>query len=316
MTQVTGGGQRTGSAFHVRTSTIDTTATAAGHLPARHRRARVDGVAVTDVTFRATSTIECEDIGTRYYVHLPLTGRLVSRHRGVDLTAAHGIAAVYQPGGGSFRGRWTAGCRSLCVEFEPAAVESALAKLLCDEPRPVTFGSAMNTLHGPARTWVRQLLWLSGQPTSPGSLLSQPLVARPLAESVVNGFLLAATHSHTDALAARTAPARPAVVRAAIDLMEADPSAPITVSMLAEHCGVGVRGLQHGFRRHVGMSPLEYLRDVRLRRAHEDLRAADPAAENVASIARRWGFGHPGRFAAAHQAKYGQTPLRTLRATT
>jgi AraC-like DNA-binding protein len=313
--QVLGAVRHSRSALHVRTSTLDSTKTAAGHLPSRLRYAQVGAVAVSDVTFRATSTVECDDVGSRYYVHLPLSGRLESRHRGVDLTATPGIAAVYRPEGGSFLGRWTAGCRALCVELDRASVDSALAKLLDDEPSRATFGLAMNTAHGFARTWVSLLFSLSGQMTAAGSLLSHPLVAAPLAESVVNGFLLATTHSYSEALAVRTAPARPVMVRAAIDLMEADPQAPITVSMLAERCGVSVRGLQHGFARHVGMSPLAYLRDVRLRRAHEDLRTADPVADTVASIAQRWGFGHLSRFAAAHEAKYGQTPLRTLRAT-
>ena len=55
-----------------------------------------------------------------------------------------------------------------------------------------------------------------------------------------------------------------------------------------------------------GMSPIAYLRVVRLRRAHWDLRAADPSHDSVASIARRWGFAHLGRFAAAHKNMYGQ----------
>ena len=67
------------------------------------------------------------------------------------------------------------------------------------------------------------------------------------------------------------------------------------------------------FQRHVGMSPMAYLRDARLRRADAGLRAA-AAGDTVASIARRWGFAHPGRFAAAYEAKYGQPPGRTLRA--
>jgi AraC-like DNA-binding protein len=309
------GGRPTGPAVHVRTSTIDTVRTAADHLAASVRYAQFGAVTVTDSTFRTTSTIECDDVGSRYYVHLPLSGRLVSRHRGVDLTATPGIGAVYRPEGGSFVGRWTAGCRALCVDFERTSVDSALTRLLGEQPAQATFGLAMNTADGYARTWVALLFSLVGHLTSPDSLLSQPLVADPLAESVVHGFLLAATHSYSEALATRTAPVRPAMVRAAIDLMEADPQAPITVSMLAEHCGVSVRALQHGFQRHVGISPLAWLRDVRLRRAHEDLRAADPSADTVASVARRWGFGHLGRFAAAHEAKYGQTPLRTLRAT-
>ena len=50
---------------------------------------------------------------------------------------------------------------------------------------------------------------------------------------------------------------------------------------------------------------MEYGRDVRLRRAREELRDADPLADSVAAVARRWGFTHLGRFAAAREAKFG-----------
>jgi transcriptional regulator GlxA family with amidase domain len=73
-----------------------------------------------------------------------------------------------------------------------------------------------------------------------------------------------------------------------------------------------VRTLQEGFHRHVGMSPMAYLRTVRLRRAHRHLRSAHPSDVTVASIAHRWGFSHLGRFAAAHKAMFGETPLQAL----
>jgi AraC-like DNA-binding protein len=59
---------------------------------------------------------------------------------------------------------------------------------------------------------------------------------------------------------------------------------------------------------------MAYLRAVRLRRAHQDLRSADPDRTTVALIAHRWGFTHLGRFAAAHQRAYGETPMQALRA--
>jgi len=37
------------------------------------------------------------------------------------------------------------------------------------------------------------------------------------------------------------------------------------------------------------------------------------AGDTVAAIAARWGFAHPGRFAAAYQQQYGTTPATTLR---
>lgn len=60
------------------------------------------------------------------------------------------------------------------------------------------------------------------------------------------------------------------------------------------------------------MSPMAYLRDVRLRRAHQTLRESDPSEVTVSSVAYRWGFTNLGRFATAHANRYGETPSATL----
>jgi AraC-like DNA-binding protein len=61
-----------------------------------------------------------------------------------------------------------------------------------------------------------------------------------------------------------------------MDIIEAGPHLPLTTSTLAKQCHVGVRTLQEGFQRHLSMSPMAYVRVVRLRRAHRDLRSAHP----------------------------------------
>jgi AraC-like DNA-binding protein len=302
----------------IRAASIDTVGQSSSQVPVLQRSVSVGAVAVSDITFRSDMVVECDEVGAGYYVHLPISGRLESRHGGSKLTATREVAAVYSPGGGSFAGQWAAGSRVLCVRLDGAAVATALARLPGREPAPrISFGLAMNTRQGLSRTWIEQLLVLCRQPTGPDGLLAHPLVSRPLAESLVNGFLLAAEHSRSTAVAAAGAavePTPPATIRKAIDRIEADPREPLSVSDLADWCGVGARALQHGFQRHVGLSPMAYLRDARLRRADAELRAAVAPDDTVASIARRWGFAHPGRFAAAYEAKYGQPPGRTLRA--
>jgi AraC-like DNA-binding protein len=302
----------------IRAASIDTVGQSSALVPVLQRSVSVGAVAVSDITFRSDMVVECDEVGAGYYVHLPISGRLESRHGGAKLTATREVAAVYSPGGGSFAGQWAAGSRVLCVRLDGAAVATALARLPGREPVPrISFELAMNTRQGLSRTWVEQLLVLCRQPAGPDGLLAHPLVFRPLAESLVNGFLLAAEHSRSTAVAAAAAvvePTPPATIRKAIDRIESDPREPLSVSDLADWCGVGARALQHGFQRHVGMSPMAYLRDARLRRADAELRAAAAPDDTVASIARRWGFAHPGRFAAAYEAKYGQPPGRTLRA--
>ncbi|MFE1961306.1 AraC family transcriptional regulator [Streptomyces sp. NPDC059479] len=299
--------------MYVRSSTIET-------IPqddvtvSTYRSAELGPVSIGEVTFHGELRLKCDDIGTGFYIQLPIAGRFKSRYRGVDMMVNRLSSALYHPDGGSFFGHWTTGYRALCVRLDPTAVQTALARLVGDRASGrVRFDPVMNTSDGFGRAWAGLLLSVNRQLSAPGNLLAQPLVAAPLADSLVNGFLLAATHSHPEALAAPDIAVRPAPVRAAIDAVEADPGAPLTLSVLAAHCEVSPRTLQKGFQQHLGMSPMEYVRNVRLRRAHEELRAADPCGDSVAAIARRWGFAHLGRFAAAHEARFGQKPLQTLR---
>ena len=68
------------------------------------------------------------------------------------------------------------------------------------------------------------------------------------------------------------------------------------------------------FRRHLDMSPIEYLRRVRLDHAHRQLLRANPQTSSVQSIATEWGFAHTGRFSALYRRTYGRNPSETLRA--
>ena len=62
------------------------------------------------------------------------------------------------------------------------------------------------------------------------------------------------------------------------------------------------------------MTPTANLREVRLDRAHHELRSAEPdAGVTVTDTALRCGFGHLPRFAAAYQRKFGLLPSETLR---
>ncbi|HWS49948.1 MAG TPA: AraC family transcriptional regulator [Microbacterium sp.] len=102
--------------------------------------------------------------------------------------------------------------------------------------------------------------------------------------------------------------AAPATVRRALTFIEENAHRPITVDDVAAAVHISTRGLQYAFRRSLDLTPVEYLRRARLEGAHRDLRGGDPAS--IATIARRWGFAHPSRFAAAYRAAYGITPAQ------
>ena len=85
------------------------------------------------------------------------------------------------------------------------------------------------------------------------------------------------------------------------------------VSELCEVAGVSERTLQYAFRNILGMSPLTYLHRLRLHRAREELRNAEPGSTTVTNVAMNWGFWHFGEFSRTYKNCFGEVPSATLK---
>ena len=116
-----------------------------------------------------------------------------------------------------------------------------------------------------------------------------------------------------DDLPAELALPRNARLRAAVEYVHAHASEPVTIADLSAVTGLSVRSVQESFRRVFDVSPLTYLREVRLDRVRDELLELDPQAGVIGDVARRWGFAHLGRFSASYAARFGEYPKQTLR---
>jgi AraC-like DNA-binding protein len=281
----------------------------------KQRVSHIGPITVGDTVYETDVAVEFDDNRANYHVLIPLSGWLESRYRGQSLTSTPALASIYRPDAQMAATWWPGGSRHLAVKIDQTAVDRALEALIQGSlGSPVEFDPSLPLNAGAAQEWVRLLLLVHRQLENPDSMVGNSLVLAPLVESLIHGFLLVANHPYRESLAAPAEPGRPAAVGDAMALIEAGPHLPLTTSQLAMQCHVSVRSLQEGFRRHLGMSPMAYLREVRLRRAHSELRAADPSHTTVAAVAHRWGFTHLGRFATAHKLTYGETPHQALRA--
>ncbi|MBQ0818948.1 AraC family transcriptional regulator, partial [Microvirga sp. HBU67558] len=72
---------------------------------------------------------------------------------------------------------------------------------------------------------------------------------------------------------------------------------------------------QNGFQSFRGMTPMAFLRSLRLRHAHQTLLLSDPGTVTVTEVALRCGYNHLGEFASAYRHAFGETPKRTLART-
>ncbi|WP_424990921.1 helix-turn-helix domain-containing protein [Fluviibacterium sp. S390] len=87
---------------------------------------------------------------------------------------------------------------------------------------------------------------------------------------------------------------------------------PPTIVELCTAAGVSERTLQYAFRTHFGLSPMTYLRLLRLNRVRDILVDASPGTTSVTAIAMDHGFLHLGRFARDYKRLFGQSPSATL----
>lgn len=106
---------------------------------------------------------------------------------------------------------------------------------------------------------------------------------------------------------------RPVLLRRAVDYIETNAQSDLSINDIADAVHVTPRAVQYMFRRHMGITPLQYARRMRLHYAHQDLINGDRAHNTVTEVAAKWGFAHTGRFAVLYRQTYGQSPHATLR---
>ncbi len=179
---------------------------------------------------------------------------------------------------------------------------------------PVRFLDSRPVSRGAAAAWRRSFAYVRY-----GILTIPELSASPLLVANAARLLVAATLAAfpTTALTGPTAgDRRDATLRTAhraMAFIDEHPDLAISVADIAAAARVSVRAVQLAFRRHIGTTPMAYLRRARLYEAHRELRAADPGTTTVGAVAARWGFAGHSRFTRLYRAEFGVPPSRTLR---
>lgn len=107
-----------------------------------------------------------------------------------------------------------------------------------------------------------------------------------------------------------TIPARRRLVADAYQMIRNAPDQPWSILSLCERLGVSRRTLQYSFNEVTGLSPLDFVRAVRMNGVRQALRTG--AAESVGAAASSFGFQHLPRFAAQYRAFFGELPSATL----
>jgi AraC-like DNA-binding protein len=247
-------------------------------------------------------------------VTLPLTGSMQVTLRTDRFVVDTGRSAAVIPNDKPLRMRWSPDFSMLCARIEVPALTEFVRHLTagrCQRPlgfaQVITRSAALDAIWGAARLYMHVFDMLGPTDGLP------PIVTAQLREHLLTALLFTQPNTYSSALLARTSNISHRAVQQAVDIIEAAPERPHTVTSIARAIGVSARSLQEGFRRRLGTSPSAYLQEVRLNRARRELILANTAdGTTVAAIAIRWGFCNPGRFAGYYRSRFGESPSTTL----
>ena len=165
--------------------------------------------------------------------------------------------------------------------------------------------------HGAVRAWARALDYVTAT-LAAADTAQQPLIVAAMAY-LLAGALLECFPSNVTEQDLATDPALPATLRDAVAFIHRHAASDVGINDVAAAVHLTPRAVQYLFRRQLGTTPTEYMRRVRLYRAHQELLAGERSNTTVTEIAQRWGFAHTGRFAVLYRQTYGQSPHATLK---
>ncbi|MEU4426158.1 AraC family transcriptional regulator [Actinoplanes sp. NPDC024001] len=283
-------------------------------LDARFAFLHLGSLTVADVRYGAAVAGVTEALDS-YHLNVAQSGRFWACQDGRPISGGPDHAAVYRPVGQTELHYASADCHLLAVKVDRRALETHLGEVL-DVPVRDTIRLSGRVDDGSAagRTVTGLVRFLGAEIDNADSAFYEPIVAAPLEEALLTALLMAADHQYRDRLRDR-APWRhaPRSILPAVDAVHAEPQRPYTEAMLAEIAGISAGQLRLEFRRQFAMTPLNYVREVRLVAAHAELAGTDAGHTTVSAVARRWGFPRTATFTARYQARFHVPPGTTLR---
>lgn len=183
----------------------------------------------------------------------------------------------------------------------------------CPEP------AAQMQVRSAGSTWTQEfsaaLRWISDAVVRYEGALTHAEVQRSLVDALLARIscvhlMQAPLSEHRGARASR----RIAVQRAR-EYIHSHLTDPIRLSELCEHAHTQARSLEYGFLEVMGVSPMTYVRALRLQRVRRLLLSPAVHTRSVSEIALDCGFWHLGQFAADYKQHYSESPSATYRRT-
>ncbi|HCN70954.1 MAG TPA: transcriptional regulator [Pusillimonas sp.] len=273
------------------------------------------GASINRLRYGANVTIEPESLDNFLLVQMPMAGRADIRCGNEKILSTPNMASVLTPSL-PVHMQWQGVCDQVIVKIERVVLESSCAAALGHPiSRPIEFHLGMNLTRGGGLAWQELIAFLTTSQFINGAG-QQNLVTSQLEQLLATTLLARQPHNYTKALSNPAPTPDIPYIRRAEEYILMHCHEPITMQDLARHAHISTRSLYKGFQEYKGISPMGFVRRIRLQKVRETLLQARHAGQHVSvtQVALNWGFGHLGHFTRAYRKQFNELPSQTLRA--
>lgn len=280
---------------------------APGGLDARLNVVRSGGITLGYLRYGTEARLTVPPSDDSFHVNLPLSGTTTVRQGGTEARTVPGRSGALVSPARPATLDWSADAAQFAMKVERRALERQLSALLHDAvTRPLRFSLAIDLQATVGAALLTATRFLAGQLQLQEQ--SEDLVRQQMESFVLTQVLLGIPNSYSSRLSASAGPISRFALDEAIDYIEAHPERPLGLAELAAVAGTSASALRAAFRDELGTTPADYVRGVRLTRAHAELGGGPPDSGTLRAVAARWGFPGVEEFATVYRARYGVEP--------
>jgi AraC-like DNA-binding protein len=278
----------------------------------RMYHARQGSLSLNLLHYGGDVTIDPGRLDSFFLLQIPVSGGAEIECGDHRFDSSPGVASLVSPTL-PLRMRW-GHCPQLVLRIEREAIERHCARHFgTEERRAIEFEPAFD-LSSPSGMCLAPLLSLLADTLSdPAHPLRHPLAYEQFESTVLNALVYGQANTASNGARPSRGPLAPFYVKRVEEYIRTHLHEPLTIERLAEFAGVSASTLFSGFRNCHGLSPMAWVRQLRLERVRDELRGAAAEPVSVTDVALKWGFAHLGRFAMEYKRAFGESPSVSLR---
>lgn len=247
-----------------------------------------------------------------YLVQFSLTGTSFIEQDSNSFSLEPGQMCVLAPNA-HITQTFEAGYKHFTIKIPKADLELVVAQELGFRPGDLVFSKRPVPLVGAAQSFAHLVRTICDDLDQGLAGYTHPRACGSVEDTLKRLLLAAVPHNHSDLFDSIPSGPAPYYVRRVEDFIRGHAFEPISLADMIEISGVSARSLHAGFRRFRGVTPMGYLKNLRLDLARKMLMEGVGQGRSVTDVALTCGFSHLSKFARDYLERFGERPSATLR---